>query len=72
MVHQVRVLVRPRNLCRFKGRFGWRDTLPGRNGEHVKKLLVLAAAIAGVLVYRKAQESEARKDVWSKSTDTVD
>ncbi len=45
---------------------------PDRNGEHVKKLLVLAAAIAGVLVYRKAQESEARKTVWSKSTDTVD
>ncbi|ADX71231.1 hypothetical protein Asphe3_00100 [Pseudarthrobacter phenanthrenivorans Sphe3] len=45
---------------------------PDRNGEHVKKLLVLAAAIAGFLVFRKAQESEARKDVWSKSTDTVD
>ncbi|MGN8130144.1 DLW-39 family protein [Paenarthrobacter sp. 22069] len=43
-----------------------------RNGEHVKKLLVLAAAIASVLVYRKAQESEARKTVWSKSTDKVD
>ncbi|MCD4849855.1 DLW-39 family protein [Arthrobacter sp. AK01] len=39
----------------------------------MKKLLVLvAAAIAGVLVYKKAQESEARKDVWSKSTDKVD
>jgi hypothetical protein len=39
----------------------------------VKKLLVVvAAAVAGVLVYKKAQESEARKDVWSKSTDTVD
>ncbi|ACL38012.1 hypothetical protein Achl_0009 [Pseudarthrobacter chlorophenolicus A6] len=48
-----------------------RNTAAGRNGEHVKKLLVLAAAIAGVLLYRKAQESEARKDVWSKSTDTV-
>jgi hypothetical protein len=45
---------------------------PGRNGEHVKKLLVLAAAIAGVLVYKKAQKSEARKTVWSKSTDSVD
>lgn len=45
---------------------------PVRNGEHVKKLLVLAAAIAGVLIYRKAQESEARKELWSKSTDTVD
>jgi len=39
----------------------------------VKKLLVVvAAAIAGVLVYKKAQESEARKDVWSQSTDNVD
>ena len=28
--------------------------------------------IAGVLLYRKAQESEARKDAWSKSTDSVD
>ena len=42
-----------------------------RNGVHVKKLLVVAAAVAGVLLYRKAQESEARKDVWSKSTDSV-
>ncbi|MGP0222261.1 MULTISPECIES: DLW-39 family protein [unclassified Paenarthrobacter] len=39
----------------------------------MKKLLVaVAAAIAGVLVYKKAQESEARKEVWSKSTDKVD
>jgi len=39
----------------------------------VKNLLVVvAAAIAGVLVYKKAQESEARKDVWSQSTDNVD
>ncbi|MGX5717224.1 DLW-39 family protein [Arthrobacter sp. MAHUQ-56] len=38
----------------------------------MKKLLVVAAAIAGVLFYRKAQESEARKAVWSQSTDTVD
>jgi hypothetical protein len=39
---------------------------------HVKKLLVLAAAIAGVLLYRKAQEAEARKTVWSDSTDQVE
>ncbi|MFE4195937.1 DLW-39 family protein [Paenarthrobacter sp. NPDC056912] len=39
----------------------------------VKKLLVVvAAAVAGVLVYKKAQESEARKAVWSESTDKVD
>ncbi|MDQ0827927.1 hypothetical protein FBY36_1795 [Arthrobacter sp. SLBN-122] len=54
-----------KGLVRIYPELGW-------NGEHVKKLLVLAAAIAGVLVYRKAQESEARKTVWSKSTDTVD
>ncbi|MDI3210945.1 MULTISPECIES: DLW-39 family protein [Micrococcaceae] len=38
----------------------------------MKKLLVVAATIAGVLLYRKVQESEARKTVWSESTDTVD
>ncbi|MEV8149341.1 DLW-39 family protein [Arthrobacter sp. NPDC080073] len=38
----------------------------------MKKLLVVAAAVAGVLLYRKVQESEARKTVWSKATDTVD
>ena len=44
----------------------------GRNGVQVKKLLVIAATIAGVLLYRRVQESEARKTVWSESTDTVD
>jgi hypothetical protein len=39
---------------------------------HVKKLLVVAATIAGVFLYRKVQESEARKTVWSESTDTVE
>jgi hypothetical protein len=39
---------------------------------HVKKLLVVAATIAGVLLYRKVQESEARKTIWSESTDTVE
>ncbi|WP_246527244.1 DLW-39 family protein [Pseudarthrobacter albicanus] len=43
-----------------------------RNGVQVKKLLVVAATIAGVLLYRKVQESEARKTIWSESTDTVD
>ncbi|WP_347109056.1 DLW-39 family protein [Paenarthrobacter sp. S56] len=37
-----------------------------------KLLVVVAAAVAGVLAYKKVQESEARKDVWSKSTDKVD
>ena len=45
---------------------------PDRNGEHVKKLLAIAAAVAGVLLYRKVQESEARKTVWSESTDKVE
>ena len=43
-----------------------------RNGVRVKRLLVVAATLAGVLLYRKVQESEARKTVWSESTDTVD
>ncbi|MGG5172404.1 DLW-39 family protein [Pseudarthrobacter sp. J1738] len=38
----------------------------------MKKLLVIAAAIAGVLVYKKVQESEARKEIWSNSTDSVE
>ncbi|MDD1476133.1 DLW-39 family protein [Arthrobacter sp. AL08] len=38
----------------------------------MKKLLVFIATIAGVLLYKKVQESEARKTVWSRSTDTVD
>ncbi|MDR6504567.1 DLW-39 family protein [Arthrobacter oryzae] len=45
---------------------------PGRNGVHVKKLLFVAVAIAGALLVRKVQESEARKTVWSDSTDTVE
>jgi hypothetical protein len=45
---------------------------PGRNGVHVKKLLVVAVALAGALLFKKVQESEARKTVWSDSTDKVD
>ncbi|MHA7222437.1 DLW-39 family protein [Arthrobacter sp. RHLT1-20] len=45
---------------------------PNQKGVRVKKLLVVAATIAGILLYRKVQESEARKAVWSRSTDTVD
>jgi hypothetical protein len=40
--------------------------------DTVKKLLVLAAALAGAVVYKKWQESEAEKSAWSKSTDKVD
>jgi hypothetical protein len=45
---------------------------PNRNGVHVKKLLVVAVAIAGALLVKKVQEFEARKPVWSDSTDTVE
>ncbi|MFD1213034.1 DLW-39 family protein [Arthrobacter sp. GCM10027362] len=38
----------------------------------MKKLLVLAAAVAGAAIYKKWQESEAEKSAWSKGTDTVD
>ncbi|WP_216364676.1 DLW-39 family protein [Zafaria cholistanensis] len=38
----------------------------------MRKLLVLAAAIAGVFTYRKWKESEAEKSAWSRSTDKVD
>ncbi|MEN2745513.1 DLW-39 family protein [Sinomonas halotolerans] len=39
----------------------------------MKKLIALAiAAAAGAFLYRKAKESEAQKDVWSSSTDTVE
>jgi len=38
----------------------------------VKKLLLLAAAAAGVFAYKKWQESEAERSAWSKATDKVD
>ncbi len=38
----------------------------------MKKLLAVATAIAGVLAYKKWQESEAEKSAWSDSTDTVE
>ncbi|WP_333483141.1 DLW-39 family protein [Arthrobacter sp. CAN_A1] len=38
----------------------------------MKKLLVLAAAFGSVLAYKRWQESERDKAVWSKATDTVD
>jgi hypothetical protein len=37
----------------------------------VKKLLIAAAAAAGVLVYRRWQDSEKSKSVWSDATDDV-
>ncbi|MDJ0320960.1 DLW-39 family protein [Pseudarthrobacter sp. PS3-L1] len=37
----------------------------------VKKLLIIAAAVAGVFSYWKAQESKARKSIWSTATDKV-
>jgi hypothetical protein len=38
----------------------------------VKKFLVVAAAVASVVIYRKWQESEAEKSAWSEATDKVD
>lgn len=38
----------------------------------MKKLFVIAAAVAGVLIYRKSQETEARKNTWNQATDSVD
>jgi hypothetical protein len=37
----------------------------------VKKLLAIAAAVAGAVLYRKWQESNTQKKTWSKATDTV-
>lgn len=38
----------------------------------MRKLLILAAAAAGILTYRKWKETEAEKSVWSGSTDNID
>jgi hypothetical protein len=38
----------------------------------MKRLLLIAAAVAGIFGYRKWKESEADKSAWSRSTDTVD
>ncbi|MHA7191410.1 DLW-39 family protein [Arthrobacter sp. MDT2-16] len=37
----------------------------------MKKLLIAAAAAAGVLVYKRWQDSEKSKSVWSNATDDV-
>jgi hypothetical protein len=38
----------------------------------MKTLLVVAAAVAGVVIYKKWQESETEKSAWSEATDKVD
>ncbi|MHA7140149.1 MULTISPECIES: DLW-39 family protein [unclassified Arthrobacter] len=38
----------------------------------MKKLLVIAAAVASAFAYKRWQESERDRAVWSKATDTVD
>ncbi len=39
----------------------------------MKRMIALVvAALAGAFLYRKAKESEAQKDIWSGSTDTVE
>ncbi|WP_219816074.1 DLW-39 family protein [Arthrobacter sp. B1805] len=37
----------------------------------MKKLLIAAAAAAGVLVYKRWQDAEKSKGVWSNATDDV-
>ncbi|MDQ6753657.1 MAG: DLW-39 family protein [Actinomycetota bacterium] len=37
----------------------------------MKKLLIVAAAVAGVLMYKKWQESNVQKNTWSNATDSV-
>ncbi|MFC3300833.1 Uncharacterised protein [Arthrobacter agilis] len=37
----------------------------------MKKLLIAAAVAAGVLVYKRWQDSEKSKNVWSKATDEI-
>jgi hypothetical protein len=38
----------------------------------VKKLLVAAAAVAGVFAFKRWQDSEKEKEVWSEATDPVE
>ena len=37
----------------------------------MKKLLVAAAAVAGLLAYKRWQDSNIQKRTWSKATDSV-
>ncbi|MEC5199489.1 hypothetical protein RCH21_001720 [Arthrobacter sp. PL16] len=37
----------------------------------MKKLLIAVAAAAGVLAYKRWQDSEKSKNVWSSATDDV-
>ncbi|MGV0109273.1 MULTISPECIES: DLW-39 family protein [unclassified Arthrobacter] len=37
----------------------------------MKKVLIAAAAAAGLLVYKRWQDSEKSKSVWSNATDDV-
>jgi len=37
----------------------------------VKKLLVLVAAAAGLVAWRKVQADKAEQDLWAEATDTV-
>ncbi|WP_242607634.1 DLW-39 family protein [Zhihengliuella halotolerans] len=38
----------------------------------MRKLVVLAVAVAGIFAYRKWRETEEEKAVWSRETDRVD
>ncbi len=37
----------------------------------MKKLLLLAAAAAGLVAWRKLQPDKAEQDLWAEATDTV-
>ena len=37
----------------------------------MKKLLVIALAVASVVIVKKARDSEAQKGAWKQGTDTV-
>lgn len=43
-----------------------------KGGGHVKKLLLLVvAAIGGLLVYRQVQSDKSEQDLWTEATDPV-
>ncbi|MGN6332873.1 MAG: DLW-39 family protein [Motilibacteraceae bacterium] len=37
----------------------------------MKKLLAVAAAVGGVLVYRKVQKDKAEQALWAEATDPI-
>lgn len=37
----------------------------------MKRLLLLAAAAAGVAIFKKMQDTQAERDLWAEATDDV-